>query len=100
MVDCYFYNMPHSLSHLLLLPLSYAVDNIHHSTLDTKLTLLYTYYASLPLSHRSPPTLFSRTPQAMVDELRAQGTELMLSPYIHSVEGTSKNFAAARDQGI
>jgi hypothetical protein len=36
----------------------------------------------------------------MVDELRAQGTELMLSPYIHSVEGTSKNIKAARDQGL
>jgi hypothetical protein len=33
----------------------------------------------------------------MVDELKEQGIEVMISPYFHSIQSSSKNFPAAGD---
>jgi alpha-D-xyloside xylohydrolase len=39
-------------------------------------------------------------PKGMVDDLKALGVELMISPYSHSVSKTSTKYAAAATQGL
>eukprot|EP00051_Salpingoeca_urceolata_P015942 m.209021 g.209021 ORF g.209021 m.209021 type:complete len:813 (-) comp18544_c0_seq3:63-2501(-) len=60
----------------------------------------YYNWMPLPLGDEVLPPQCWPDPKALVEELRRQGVELMISPYFHSLQFTSKYFEEAAAKGF